>query len=187
MELFFVCLAAVVLAGIYYFNRLVKQKQHVHEAWSGIDVQLKRRAELLPSLVEVVKAYAKHEKTVFEDVTALRSRAQQEDTENVTAREGVEGKLAQSIGQLFAVVENYPDLKADENFMALQDSLIEIENTLQMARRYYNGSVRDMNILVQSFPGNMIAGLCKFKTAVFFKIENPLEKLSPELDLKEDI
>jgi len=183
LEIFFIVIGVLLVLGIFYFNKMVKQKQNVHEAWSGIDVQLKRRAELLPSLVEVVKGYAKHEKDVLQRVTELRSQSTAEKDDDVGARQGVEEKLSSSIGKLFAVIENYPDLKADKNFRELQNSLVEIEDTLQMARRYYNGTVRDMNILVQSFPSNVIAGMFKFQSAVFFEIENPLEKIAPKLDM----
>ena len=182
--LFWIITGVVVIAAIYYFNRLVGQVQRVNEGWSGIDVQLKRRAELIPALVETVKGYAKHEDGLLTRVTELRAKAVAEQSDpDITARERAESGLASSIGKLFAVIENYPALKADKNFRELQNSLVETEEQLQFARRYYNGTVRDMNILVDSFPSNIVAKLGKFKTARFFEIDNPLEQHAPKVDL----
>lgn len=185
--LFWIITGVFVITVIYYFNRLVGQTQRVNEGWSGIDVQLKRRAELIPALVETVKGYAKHEEGLLTRVTELRAKAVAEQSDpDITARNAAESGLASSIGKLFAVIENYPELKADKNFRELQSSLIETEEQLQFARRYYNGTVRDMNILVNSFPGNIVAKCGKFRNAQFFEIDNPLEQHAPKVDLKTD-
>ena len=187
MTVFWIILAVIAVAAIYFFNRLVRQVQRVNEGWSGIDVQLKRRADLVPALVETVKGYAKHEEGLLTRVTELRAKAvaEQKDTD-IASRNAAESGLASSIGKLFAVIENYPDLKADENFRELQNSLVDIEDQLQFARRYYNGTVRDMNILVNAFPSNIMAKLGKFQTAYFFEIDNPLEQYAPKVDLESD-
>ncbi|TNE29313.1 MAG: LemA family protein [Alphaproteobacteria bacterium] len=187
MTLFWIILAIIAAAAVYYFNRLVGQVQRVNEGWSGIDVQLKRRADLVPALVETVKGYAKHEEGLLTRVTELRAQAVAEQQDkDVAARERVESGLSTSIGKLFAVIENYPELKADNNFRELQNSLVDIEDQLQFARRYYNGTVRDMNILANSFPGNIVAKLGKFGNAQFFEIDNPLEQYAPKVDLETD-
>ncbi len=187
MTVFWIISAVIAAAAVYYFNRLVGQVQRVNEGWSGIDVQLKRRADLIPALVETVKGYAKHEEGLLTRVTELRAKAvaEQQDSD-LTARNAAESGLSNSIGKLFAVIENYPELKADNNFRELQNSLVDIEDQLQFARRYYNGTVRDMNILANSFPGNIVAKLGKFGNAQFFEIDNPLEQYAPKVDLETD-
>ncbi|MBL1147589.1 MAG: LemA family protein [Pseudomonadota bacterium] len=187
MTVFWIVSAVIAAAAVYYFNRLVGQVQRVNEGWSGIDVQLKRRADLIPALVETVKGYAKHEEGLLTRVTELRAKAvaEQQDSD-LTARNAAESGLSSSIGKLFAVIENYPELKADNNFRELQNSLVDIEDQLQFARRYYNGTVRDMNILANSFPGNIVAKLGKFGNAQFFEIDNPLEQYAPKVDLETD-
>ncbi len=181
MEIFLVLLAVLAGGLIYIFNRLIKQRQRVNEGWSGIDVQLKRRADLIPSIVTTVKGYAAHESTVLERVTELRTKCIADQNKNVAERNASEKGLAESVGQLMAVVENYPDLKADKNFRELQTTLVDVEDHLQMSRRYYNGTVRDMNILVESFPSNLVAKIFKFGSADFFEIDNPIEKYVPEV------
>lgn len=153
------------LVGVY--NGLVKLKILVEEAWSGIDVQLKRRYDLIPNLVETVKGYAKHEKKLFEKVTELRSSAM--SAKSVEEKGKLEGELTKTLKTLFAVAENYPELKANENFMKLQDELSAIEEEVQGSRRYYNGAVRDFNTKLQVFPTNMIAGMLGFKAREFFE------------------
>src|SRR5690606_17033808 len=147
----------VALAGyvIVVYNGLVRARQMVREAWSGIDVQLKRRADLIPNLIETVKGYAQHERQTLEEATSLRTRAQSLPRDDVAGRAQVEGMLGQALGRLFAVAEAYPDLKANENFMQLQTSLETLESEIQMSRRYYNGAARDLNIKVESFPSNL--------------------------------
>ena len=147
----------VVLYGVFLYNSLVKSRQMAEEAWSGIDVQLKRRADLIPNLIETVKGYAAHEKSTFEEVVALRNRAQSVPAGDVAGRAEVEGMLSQALGKLFALAEAYPDLKANQNFLELQTSLETIEGEIQMARRYYNGAARELNVKVESVPSNIVA------------------------------
>jgi len=161
------------------YNRLVRSRNLVEEGWSGIDVQLKKRADLIPNLVQTVKGYMQHERETLERVTELRSQAQNASTMEETAK--AEGLLSQALGRLFALAENYPDLKANQNFIELQHSLSEVENSIEMARRYYNGAVRNNNILVESFPSNVVAGIFRFNKAEYFEIEEPAERLVPEV------
>jgi len=170
-----------VLAGaaIWLFNRLVRSRNRVAEAWAGIDVQLQKRAELVPNLVQTVKGYAGHESTVFEEVARIRSA----QGAGVDARAKSETALSRSLGKLFALAESYPDLKASEGFRQLHASLVDIEDQLQYARRYYNGAVRDNNILVESFPSNLIAVAFGFRPAEFFEIELASQRSAPDVDL----
>ena len=176
-------LAAVVVYAIAVFNRLVRTRQMANEAWSGIDVQLKRRSDLVPNLVDTVKGYAAHERSVLEEVTALRGAARAVPSDNVAARAQAEGALSAALGKLVAIAENYPDLKASANFLGLQQQLSDLENELQMARRYYNGTVRNLNVLVQSFPSNLIAGIAGFSTRDFFELDDAGERNSPQVSL----
>lgn len=165
-------IAVLVLAyGIVLYNRLVRSRQMAAEGWSGIDVQLKRRGDLVPNLVEAVRGYAAHERATLEEVTELRNRARATPPDDVAGRAHVEGLLSGAIGRLLAVVENYPELKASHNFLQLQASLAGVEDEIQMARRYYNGATRDLNILVESFPSNLVAGLCGFSKRAFFETD----------------
>jgi LemA protein len=170
-----VLIAAVWLIGIY--NSLVKNRNLVKEGWSGMDVQLKRRADLIPNLLETVKGYMGHERSVLEQVTALRARGMQ--AEKVEERAKLEGALSRSLANLFAVAEGYPDLKANQNFLDLQTKLADLEEQIQMARRYYNGTVRDYNIKVESFPSNLVANLFVFKQADFFEIAEESDRAAP--------
>jgi LemA protein len=154
-----------------------------NEAWSGIDVQLKRRAELVPNLVETVKGYASHERGVLDEVTRLRGAARAVPEGDVAARAQAEGALSGALGRLFALSENYPDLKASANFLGLQQQLSDLENELQMARRFYNGAVRNLNVLVQSFPGNLIAGAFGFSPRDFFELDDAGERNAPQVSL----
>ena len=149
----------VVLYGIFLYNSLVKSRQMAEEAWSGIDVQLKRRADLIPNLIETVKGYAAHEKSTFEEVVELRNRAQAVPAGDVAARAQAEGLLSQALGKLFALAEAYPDLKANQNFLELQNSLETIEHEIQMSRRYYNGAVNNLNTRIATFPDLLVARL----------------------------
>jgi len=164
-----VLVVAIVLWGVLLFNGLIKLRNRVEEAWSDIDVQLKRRYDLIPNLIETVKGYAKHEKEVLESVTEARTRAMgaSETKDQVEA----ENMLSDTLKSLFAVSENYPDLKANQNFLELQKELSDTENKIQASRRFYNGNVRDFNIKIQSFPNNMIAGTLNFKEKDFFEAE----------------
>jgi LemA protein len=171
--LLWIILAIVAVALLYavvVFNNLVRTRQMANEAWSGIDVQLKRRHDLVPNLVDAVKGYAGHERSVLEQVTQLRSAARALPQGDVAARAQAEGALSAALGKLIALAENYPDLKASNNFLELQKQLSDLENELQMARRYYNGTVRNLNVLVQSFPSNLIAGLSGFAPRDFFEL-----------------
>jgi len=171
----------IVLAwAVWTYNRLVQLRNQVDEAWAGIDVQLQRRHELVPNLVATVKGYMKHESGVLERVTKLRGNPQMGREERASQESG----LSRSIGRLFALAEDYPDLKASEGFRQLHASLVEIEEHLQFARRYYNGSVRDNNNLVEGFPCMLIARMFAFITAAFFEIELASQRAAPELDLK---
>lgn len=152
-----ILLILVVVIAIYVvivYNGLVRARQMVQEAWSGIDVQLKRRADLIPNLIETVKGYAAHERQALEEVTAMRTRAQSVPSGDVQARAQAEGMLGQALGRLLAIAEAYPDLKANQNFTQLQTTLETLESEIQMSRRYYNGAARDLNIRVESFPSN---------------------------------
>lgn len=175
-------LAALALFVIATYNGLVKARQMVREAWSGIDVQLKRRADLIPNLVNTVKGYASHETETLEKVTELRTRAQAVPAGDIAGRAAAEGMLSQALGKLMAVAESYPDLKANENFRDLQGSLEAIEGELQMSRRYYNGAARDLNVRVESFPSNLVANTFKFEQAAFFEIENAADRAVPQVD-----
>ena len=173
---------AALLYAVVVFNNLVRTRQMVNEAWSGIDVQLKRRSDLVPNLVDSVKGYAAHERSVLEEVTQLRGAARALPQGDVAARAQAEGALSAAIGKLFAVAENYPDLKASNNFLELQKQLSDLENELQMARRYYNGTVRNLNVLVQSFPSNLIAGMAGFAPRDFFELADG-EGAVPQVNL----
>lgn len=179
---FYAGIGGAVLAGVYVlwtFNRLVGLRNRLREAWSGIDVQLKRRHDLIPNLVEVTKGYRAHEQKVFESVAAARQRAI--STEGVSAVQPAENELTRSLRSLFAVAEAFPQLKADANYRQLSDALTTVENDLQYARRYYNGTVRDFNILVQSFPSMLVARAGGFAAAQYFEIETVTERAAPEV------
>jgi LemA protein len=162
-------IAAPCLYAVLIFNRLVSGSNQVREAWSGIDVQLRRRADLIPNLVETVKAYAAHERGVLEDVTARRSSVIAAG--DLAAKASADQALQVSLNRLFAVAEAYPQLKADQNFLALQGQLAETEDQLQMARRYYNGTVRDFNVSIQSFPDVLIARVLGYREEHFFETD----------------
>ena len=162
-------LAAVVIWIIAVYNGLIKLKNRVDEAWSDIDVQLKRRYNLIPNLVNTVKGYAAHEKELFEKVTEARASAMK--AEAPAEKEKAENMLSGALKSLFAVAENYPDLKANQNFLELQRELSDTENKIQASRRFYNGNVRDFNTKIQIFPNNIIAGMLKFTQREFFEAE----------------
>jgi LemA protein len=164
-----VLVVVIVLWGVLLFNGLIKLRNRVEEAWSDIDVQLKRRYDLIPNLIETVKGYAKHEKEVLESVTEARTRAMgASDTKDQVEAENM---LSDTLKSLFAVSENYPDLKANQNFLELQKELSDTENKIQASRRFYNGNVRDFNTKIQTFPNNMIAGTLSFSQKEFFEAE----------------
>jgi len=182
MLVFGIIAAAAVLVlgwGVSIYNRFVRLKNMMAEAWSGVDVQLKRRVDLIPNLVETVKGYATHEKEVFEKVAA--SRAQSISAGTVKEQAAAETGLTASLRTLFAVAEAYPELKANTNFLELQKSLSEIEDQIQMSRRYYNGTVRENNVLVESFPSNLVARLGGFGKGDFFELEDEGERKTPQV------
>ena len=174
-----VVIVLVAFWAIAIFNKLVKNRNLVLEGWSGIDVQLKRRYDLIPNLVETVKGYARHEEGTLAKVVELRNAAGKAQT--VAEKAPLETALTGMLRQVFALAEAYPDLKANQNFLDLQGRLTEIEEQIQFARRYYNGTARDMNILVQSFPSNIIANSFGFKQADYFEIELTTEREVPEV------
>jgi LemA protein len=173
--------AAVALFGVVLYNSLVKSRQMAEEAWSGIDVQLKRRADLIPNLIETVKGYAAHEKTTLEGVIELRNKAQAIPAGDVATRGVAENLLGQALGRVMAIAEAYPDLKANTNFLEMQRALDGIEGEIQMARRYYNGSARELNIKVESFPSNLVANPFGFAKKEYFEITNEADRALPQV------
>ncbi len=169
--------AALYAAVIY--NRLVRQRNLAREGWSGIDVQLKRRTDLVPNLVDTVKAYAAHERGLFEQVAATRASSIAAAT--VAGQASAERALQAALGRLLAIAEAYPGLRADQNFLKLQDQLAEIEDQLQMARRYYNGTVRNLNISIQSFPDALVARPLGFREQPFFEIDDRADAAAPSV------
>jgi LemA protein len=166
-----VLIVLAVLAGILIliYNGLVRAKVRVDEAWSDISVQLKRRYDLIPNLVNTVKGYAAHEKTVFEDVTEARANALSATTVNEAAQ--ADNQFQAALKSLFAVAEAYPDLKANQSFQQLQAELVDTEDKIQAARRFYNGAARDLNTKIQTFPTNIFAGMLGFKPRDFFEVD----------------
>ena len=168
-----IAVAVLAVVGVYaivVFNRLIRARNLVREGWSGIDVQLRRRSDLVPSLIETVKGYAGHERTLFAEVTAKRNEAL--NATSVSGRASAEQELQGSVRRVFAVAEAYPELKASQNFLELQRQLAELEDQLQMARRYYNGTVRDYNIGIQSFPDLILARVTGFHEEQFFETDD---------------
>lgn len=163
-----IVLGAFILLGIFLYNRLVSLQNRKEEAWADIDVQLKRRYDLIPNLVNTVKGYAKHERGVFEKVTEMRGKAMQAG--GVATQAQAENMLSEALKSLFAVSENYPDLKANTNFIELQRELTDTEDKIQAARRFYNATVQDMNTAVQSFPQNLLARAFRFSESEFFEL-----------------
>jgi LemA protein len=172
-----IILAILVIAVIAIYNRLVRLKNTVKSSWSDIDVQCKKRYDLVPNLVETVKGYASHEKAVFEKVAQARSMAMQATSPAEMAK--AENMLRDTLKSLFAVAEAYPELKANANFLQLQSQLQELENNIEYARRYYNAVVRDYNILIESFPSNMIASQFGFRQEELFQLEAPEAERKP--------
>jgi len=160
-----------VLWAIYSYNRLVRLRVNVDNAWSQIDVQLRRRYDLIPNLIESVKGYAAHEREVFEDVTQARAAAR--DASGVRDQADAENAVSKSLGRLLAVAENYPDLKANQNFLALQEELTGTESKIAYARQFYNDEVASLNTKIQSFPSSVIARAGKFQPREFFEIDEP--------------
>ena len=172
----------ILFATVLAYNRLVTLRNMVKEGWSGIDVQLMRRAALIPNLVETVAGYMAHERKLLAEIAELRSRSLR--TEKVGEKGEIESALSRSLGSLLAVAEGYPDLKASRNFLELQKELTAIEDQIQMARRYYNGTVRNLNIAVESFPGNIVAKLFSFVQAEFFALDDDADRQVPQVSLE---
>ena len=168
----------VALWVILTYNGLVSRRAMVAEGWSGIDAQLKRRADLIPNLVETVKGYAAHERTTFDELARLRSQGGSQDP---AQRAVSEQAITAAIGKVMAVAEAYPELKASANFQSLQKDLGDIEDQIQLARRYYNGAVRNLNVSVQQFPSNLIANMTGFTAAQFFQLDNAAERNAPKV------
>ncbi len=172
-------LGVIVFWFVLTYNRFVALRNRTKEAWSDIDVQLKRRYNLIPNLVNTVKGYAGHEKDLLEKVTLARTRAM--SAKGPKEASEAENALSATLKTLFAVAENYPDLKASANFLDLQRELADTENKIQAARRFYNGNVRDMNTKIESFPANAVASMFGFKKADFFELEEEAAKKAPEV------
>ena len=163
----------ILIFGVVSYNRFVSQRQLIKDAWANIDTELRRRYDLIPNLVESVRGYASHERTVFENVTRARAAAASA-TGSPAEQAAAEGPLVAALRQLFAVVENYPDLKANQNFLALQQELANTEDRLQTSRRFYNANVRDYNQRVKQFPSVIIASTFNFEEEEFFEVEDAL-------------
>ena len=175
-----VILIALLLFVAVSFNRLVRYTNLVDEAFSGIDVQLKRRHELIPNLVECVKGYATFERSLLENVVAARSSTA--TTNAIASLNANENGLTDNLVKFFAIAEAYPELKADTSFLQLSAQLVEVENAIQYSRRYFNGAVRNLNILVESFPSNLVATWFDFPTKEFFEVESVTERATPFID-----
>ena len=177
-----ILIVAIGLWFIITYNRLVTLRNRAKEAWADIDVQLKRRYDLIPNLVETVKGYAAHEKEVFEKVAEARERAiGARESGNLKKMVEAENYLSQTLKTLFAVAENYPDLKASQNFLELQRELRDTEDKIMYARRFYNSNVRDLNIAIESFPTNVVASIFGFKKMDLFEISVPEERETPKV------
>lgn len=180
--MFYFIISGVILIGIvsYFiviYNKLIKLRNLVQEGWSGIDVFLKKRYDLIPNLVETVKGYAAHEKDTLENITKARSQAM--GANSVEDKQNAEQNFNRALMNVLALAENYPDLKANSNFQQLQNGLTNIEGEIEKARRYYNGTARDYNIVSQSFPSNIVANSFNFEKFPFFEIENESERNAP--------
>jgi LemA protein len=171
----------VVGYAIVIYNSLVSNRQMVREGWSGIDVQLKRRTDLIPNLLETVKGYMAHERETLEAVVNARAKATSAAASGPEARAQAEGELSAALGRLLAIAEAYPDLKANTTFLEFQTALQGVEDEIQMSRRYYNGAVRNLNIQVESFPSNLVANAFKFEQAEYFELENEAERAVPQV------
>ena len=172
----------MVLIIVSIYNSLVRKRTVTEEAWSSVDVQLKKRNDLIPNLVETVKGYASHERGLFDEVTRLRNMSGSAAT--VAEQAAVQSQMTGLLGRLIAVGEAYPDLKANQNFQQLQTELSSIEQGIEMARRFYNGAVRNYNIACETFPGNIIAGMFGFKKREFFELATPEERNVPKVSFQ---
>lgn len=179
LNLVIICgaLILIFLIAVGIYNRLVRLKNLVQEAWSGIDIQLKRRSDLVPNLVATVQGYSQHETKLLTQVTQLRASTL--NAESVDAQIKAEAGLTGALKSLFAVAESYPDLQANQNFVSLQKELSSIEDQLQLSRRYYNATVRDFNTSLQSFPNNLVAQYLQYQPATYFEISSAVERENP--------
>jgi LemA protein len=174
--------AVVLLWGISVYNGLIKQKNLTQESWSGVETQLKRRSDLIPNLVETVKGYATHEEGTFTAITQARAAASGASTPE--ARMAAEKTIGSLVGKIMAVAEAYPELKANVNFLELQKTLADVEDQIQLSRRYFNGTVRNYNTAIQTVPTNIVAGITGFKDAEYFEIEDPAERAAPRVSFQ---
>ena len=181
MTVVWLFVVVIIVWVIVIYNRLVRDRQRVLTAWSDIDVQLKRRYDLIPKLVAAVEQYASYERSTLETLIELRSRTGQ--VSDVGERGAIESQIGGGLRSLTALVEAYPELKADQSFLQLQSELTEVENHIQYARRFYNGSVRNLNTRIDSFPDLLLARVFKFIPKPFFELEDAAEKNSPEISL----
>jgi LemA protein len=183
MKTFLIVLGVLVVLDLAWFiwayNKLVVARNQMREGWSGTEVQLKRRHDLVPALVECVRGYQTHERELLEAVTRERTEAQA--ARGAGEAGGAEQTLGRDLGKIVALAEDYPDLKADESFRGLMTELVEIEDQIQYSRRYYNGSVRDLNNSIETFPTNLVAKFFTFEAGVFFEVENASERIPPDL------
>lgn len=178
----------LALALVVSYNRFVRQRNLVQESWRQVDVELKRRHDLIPNLVETVKGYAGQERTVLTSVTEARAAAMQSlqaPASGVAAQAQAETNLGRALGGLFAVAENYPDLKSSQNFLALQQQLAETEDRIAAGRRFYNGNVRALNTRVEAFPSSIVASMFNFAKADYFELEDPAERATPAVDFSQ--
>lgn len=175
-----IIIAILLMVVALIYNRLVKARQLVNNGWSDIEVQLKRRADLIPRLVDTVKGYASHEKRLFTEIVEKRNTAIA--TDDIRQRAAAESALANPLGRIFALAEDYPDLKSNTNFLDLQDELSETENKIEYARRFYNGAVRQKNTLVQTFPVNLLANMFGYRPREYFEMDEQVTL--PEMDFE---
>lgn len=178
----FIILAVLVLWTAWAYNNFVRLVNRTKEAWADIDVQLKRRYDLIPNLVNTVQGYAKHEKGTFEKVTEMRAKAI--SAQGAVEKGQAENMLTQALRSVFAVAENYPDLKANENFLELQRELSDTENKIQAARRFFNTNVRDLNTALESFPQNVVGNIFKFKSKEFFELDEGQQAAREPVEVK---
>ena len=180
MEVAFGLIVVLACFITWMYNRLVRARNVVLDAWSGIGVQLTKRHDLIPMLANVVKSYAKHETDLLTQTTELRAPRISDDTLKTEQREQSFGK---QLNRIVVLAEDYPDIKADQNFQQLQSNLVAVEGDIESARRYYNGAVRELNILVESFPSNLVAKQFSFESGQFFELELPAMRASPQIKL----
>ena len=179
--IFFIALLSIAIAFAVIYNALVRKRQMTDNGWADIDVQLKRRADLIPPLVETVKGYAAHERGLFEEIATKRNAALAAG-DDPAARGAAEGALARPVSRIIALAENYPDLKANQNFLELQKQLAETEDKIEMARRFYNGAVRELNTTVHSVPSNVVAGLLGFSERAYFEAQDA-DRATPSVSM----